>query len=160
MGILTTNLAETTDTNGAFCLVEATAAPGTEPPPHVHSREDEFFYVLEGEFNMYVGKEAYKVKTGECIFLPRLKPHAFVICSPQLRVLTLFTPGGIEEAFRSATTPAEKLGLPADAVTYSKADLEKTAQRFGKYGIRLLTPDEVADQLPLYPKSLPSNSSK
>jgi quercetin dioxygenase-like cupin family protein len=159
MGILTANLAERKDTNGAFCLVEATAAPGTEPPPHVHSREDELFYVLEGEFDMYVGKEAYTLETGECIFLPRFKPHGFVIRSPQLRVLTLFTPGGIEEAFRSMTCPAQKLGLPTNALTYSKADLEQTAQRFSNYGIRLLTPDEVADQLPLYP-TLPSNPNK
>jgi mannose-6-phosphate isomerase-like protein (cupin superfamily) len=68
MGNLTTNLAETKDTNGAFCLVEGTLAPGNEPPPHVHSREDELFYVLEGEFDVYVGEEAFKVETGECIF--------------------------------------------------------------------------------------------
>ena len=46
MGSLTTSLAEHKDTNGAFCLVEATLVPGNEPPPHVHSREDELFYVL------------------------------------------------------------------------------------------------------------------
>jgi len=48
MGMLLTNLAESKDTNGAFFLMEATAAPGTEPPPHVHTREDELFYLLEG----------------------------------------------------------------------------------------------------------------
>ena len=58
LGSLTTNLAEKRDTNGAFCLVEGTLAPGNEPPPHVHSREDELFYVLEGEFDVYVGEEA------------------------------------------------------------------------------------------------------
>ena len=52
---LTTNLAETNETNGAFCLVEATLVPGNEPPPHVHSREDELFFVLEGAFDVYVG---------------------------------------------------------------------------------------------------------
>ena len=56
MGILLTNLVEKKDTNGTFSLLEATLAPGNEPPPHVHSREDELFYVLEGEFDMYVGK--------------------------------------------------------------------------------------------------------
>jgi mannose-6-phosphate isomerase-like protein (cupin superfamily) len=91
-GNLTTNLAEKKDTNGAFFLVEAMLAPGTEPPPHVHTREDELFYVLEGEFDVYVGKEAFKVKTGECVLLPRFRPHAFVIRSPRLRVLALFTP--------------------------------------------------------------------
>ena len=54
MGSLTTSLAEHKDTNGAFCLVEATLVPGNEPPPHVHSREDELFYVLEGAFDAYV----------------------------------------------------------------------------------------------------------
>jgi quercetin dioxygenase-like cupin family protein len=49
MGTLMTNLAETEDTNGPFLLVEGTLVPGTEPPPHVHSREDELFYVLDGE---------------------------------------------------------------------------------------------------------------
>ena len=78
LGSLTTNLAEKKDTNGAFCLVEGALAPGSEPPPHVHTREDELFYVLEGEFDVYVGKEAFKVEAGECVFLLRFTPHAFV----------------------------------------------------------------------------------
>jgi quercetin dioxygenase-like cupin family protein len=113
MGFLQTYLAETADTNGAFCLVEVTLAPGNEPPPHVHSREDELFYVLEGEFDVYVGEEAFKVETGECIFLPRFKPHAWVIRSPRLRILILLTPGGLEDAFRSMSSPAQKLECPA-----------------------------------------------
>ena len=159
-GNLTTNLAEKKDTNGAFFLVEAMLAPGTEPPPHVHTREDELFYVLEGEFDVYVGEEAFKVKTGECVFLPRFRPHAFVIRSPRLRVLALFTPAGLEEAFRGMSTPAQRLELPTGAVTYSTGDLRHTAQRLSEYGARFLAPDEIADQLPLYPKSLPSNAAK
>lgn len=158
MGCLTTNLAETKDTGGAFCLVEATLAPGNEPPPHVHSREDELFYVLEGEFDVYVGKEAFKVQTGECIFLPRFKPHAFVIRSPRLRMLTLFIPGGLEEAFRSMGSPAQKLDLPTGAMTYSQSDFKQTAQRLGEYGAHLLSRDEIAELLPLYPKSVSANA--
>ena len=156
MGSLLTNLAEKEDTNGAFCLVESTLVPGNEPPPHVHSREDELFYVLDGEFDVYVEKEAFKVETGECIFLPRFKPHAFVIRSPRLRLLTLFTPGGFEEAFRSKMLPAQYPDLPTGELTYSTADLKDTAQRLGEHGIRFLAPDEIADQLPLYPKPLPA----
>jgi len=159
-GNLTTNLAEKKDTNGAFFLVEAMLAPGTEPPPHVHTREDELFYVLEGEFDVYVGKEAFKVEAGECVFLPRFKPHAFLIRSPRLHVLALFTPAGLEEAFRSMSTPAQRLELPAGAVTYSTGDLKQTAQRLSDYGARFLTPDDIADQLPVYPKPLPSNAAK
>jgi quercetin dioxygenase-like cupin family protein len=120
-GNLTTNLAEKKDTNGAFFLVEAMLAPGTEPPPHVHTREDELFYVIEGEFDVYVGKEAFKVETGECVFLPRFKPHAFVIRSPRLHVLALFTPAGLEDAFRGMSTPAQRLQLPEQLPLYPKA---------------------------------------
>src|SRR5215469_948174 len=112
MGILLTNLAEKKDTNGAFSLLEATMAPGNEPPPHVHSREDELFYVLEGEFDVYVGDEAFNLNTGEFIFLPRLKPHAFVIRSSRLRVLILYTPGGLEETFRIMSSTAQNLEPP------------------------------------------------
>jgi quercetin dioxygenase-like cupin family protein len=159
-GNLTTNLAETKDTNGAFLLIEATLAPGTEPPPHVHTREDELFYVLEGEFDVYVGEKAFNVKAGECVFMPRFKPHAFVIRSSGLRVLALFTPAGLEEIFRGMSAPAQRLELPTGAVTYSTGDLKQTAQRLLEYGAHFLAPDEVAKQLPLYPKSLPPNARK
>ena len=160
MGNLTTNLAETNDTNGAFCLVGATLVPGNEPPPHVHSREDELFYVLEGAFDVYVGAEAFKVETGECIYLPEFKPHAFVIRSPRLRLLKIFTPGGLEEAFRGTSAPAQRLDLPTGALTYATADVKQTAQRLSAYGVRLLAPDEVAAQLLVYPQALPSNPGK
>ena len=160
MGNLTTNLAEWKDTNGAFLLVEVTLIPGNEPPPHVHSREDELFYVLEGEFDVYVGEEAFNVTTGECIFLPSMKPHAFLIRSPRIRLLTLFSPGGLEEAFRSMSSPAQNLELPTGALTYSMADLKETAERFSEYGIRFLTPDEIANQLPLYPETSRPNPTK
>jgi quercetin dioxygenase-like cupin family protein len=160
MGMLLTNLSETPDTNGAFSLFEATLVPGTEPPPHVHSREDELFYVLEGEFDVYVGKDVFNGKTGECIFLPRFKPHAFIIRSPRLRLLILFAPAGVEEAFRSMSSPAQNLEPPTGALTYSAADLEQTAQRFTASGVRMLAPDEVAHQLPLYPKSVAANARR
>ena len=160
LGMLLTNFAETTDTNGAFALFDATLVPGTEPPPHVHSREDELFYVLEGEFDVYVGKEVFNGKIGECIFLPRFTPHAFVIRSPRLRLLILFAPAGVEEAFRSMSSPAEKLEPPTGALTYSDADMQQTEQRFNASGVRILAPHEVAQQLPLYPQSVPANASK
>ena len=154
MGILLTNLVEKKDTNGAFSLLEAILVPGNEPPPHVHSREDELFYVPEGEFDVYVGEEAFTVKTGEAVFLPQFKPHAFVIRSVRLRVLILYTPGGLEEAFRRMSSPAKNLEPPTKAPNYSMTDLDQTAGRFTEYGVQILAPDEVAERLPLYPKLL------
>src|SRR4029077_10406713 len=106
------------------------------------------------------GKEAFKVEAGECVFLPRFKPHAFVIRSPRLHVLALFTPAGLEEAFRGMSTPAQRLELPTGTVTYSTGNLEQTGQRLSEYGARFLTPAQVAKQLPLYPKALPTNGSE
>lgn len=150
MGSLLTNLAEAADTN-AYYLMEALLKPGNEPPPHVHSREDELFYVLEGNFDVYVGMDVFTVSQGGCVFLPRSKPHAFIIRTPRLRLLTLFTPGGIEDAFRSKSVPAQTLELPAEAIPYSTGDLEEVAQRMSEHGVRILAPEEIADQLPLYP---------
>jgi hypothetical protein len=117
----------------------------------VHSREDELFYVLEGEFDVYVGEKAFNVEAGECVFLPRFKPHAFVIRSPRLHVLALFTPAGLEEVFRGMSTPAQRLELPTGAVTYSTGDLKQTAQRLSEYG-GATTPTGCG-AMPMYPKS-------
>jgi mannose-6-phosphate isomerase-like protein (cupin superfamily) len=157
MASLTTHLAEKKDTDGAFCLFEANLAKGNEPPPHMHSREDELFYVLEGEFDVYVGEAGFKVAKGECVFLPRLVPHAFAIRSPQIRLLTWFTPAGLQDAFRSASWPAKNLELPKADLTYAKSDPKQIAQPFTNYRVRFLTPEEIADEWLLYPKPLPSN---
>ncbi|MEI9978078.1 MAG: cupin domain-containing protein [Edaphobacter sp.] len=154
MNNLTTYLAEKKDTDGQFGLMEAVLVPGNEPPPHIHAREDELYYVLEGEFDVYAGKDAFKVKQGECVFLPRLIPHGFKIRSPKLRLLLIITPGGLEGAFRGMASPAERIDLPSGMQTYATADLSKAVQVFEEYGVRLLSPDEVPTELPLYPEPL------
>jgi hypothetical protein len=58
------------------------------------------------------------------------------------------------------STPAQRLELPTGAVTYSTGDLKETAKRLREYGAHFLTPAEVTEQLPVYPKSLPSNAAK
>ena len=155
MSNLTTYLVEEEDSNGDFSLIEAVMEPGNEPPPHVQSREDEMYYILEGEVDVYVGEEAFKVQTGECVFLPKLKPHAFVIRSSRIRLLLIITPGGLEEAFRSTASPAQSLDLPVGMPTYSTTDLKQTAQRFIEYGVHFLEPDEIEELLPLYPNPFP-----
>jgi len=96
----------------------------------------------------------------ECIFCPKLKPPAFAIRSPRGRVLILVSPGGLEGAFRSESSPAQNLDLPTEAPTYLTTYLKQGAQRFGEYGVRFLTPDEIADQLPQFPKPLPPNPGR
>ena len=150
-GILSTLLATDDDTGGAFELVLSNMRSGTEPPPHVHTHEHEFMYVLDGNLDVYVGNEVFQVGPGECAFLPQGRPHAFIIRSLEIRMLVFITPGGFTKAFASMTTPAEKLEIPSDSVTYATADLEETMKVFLKHGVRFLSSEEITDAMPAFP---------
>jgi quercetin dioxygenase-like cupin family protein len=150
MGSLLTFLAESKDTGGGFALLEFTLKPGHEPPPHVHEREDELFYVLEGAFDVFVGGETFKLRAGGCVFMPRLRPHGFIIRSPRFRMLALFQPGGIEGYFRSRSTSPAELDLPGEAITYATADVEPVVRDLAGYGVRVRSPDQITEQMPLY----------
>jgi hypothetical protein len=124
---------------------------GTEPPPHVHEREDEMFYVLEGIIDVYVGDECFRAAAGECVFLPKRKAHAFKIHSPEIHMLALMTPGGFMNATASMATPAQSLAIPPDdGITYATVNLDETMKVFAKYGVRFLAPDEIALELSRY----------
>ena len=149
-GILSTQLATDEDTEGAFDLVLSNMRSGTEPPPHVHTREHEFFYVLDGKLDAYVGDNVFHVGPGECAFLPLGTPHAFIIRSPEIRMLVLVSPGGLMKCIASMAVPAEKMEIPSDTVTYATADLEETIKIFLKHGLRFLSPEEIADEMPAF----------
>jgi mannose-6-phosphate isomerase-like protein (cupin superfamily) len=103
-------------TNGAFGLVESLIVPGFSPPMHVHHREDESFYVLEGTVRMQCGDRTFEATAGAFVFLPRGVPHSFVVeGDTPARMLTLMTPGGGEAFFQEAGRPAERVGLPPAA---------------------------------------------
>ena len=152
-GMLHSLMAGTADNNGAFDFVISRMRRGTEPPPHIHSREDEFFYALSGKIRMYVGGEVYSVRAGECIFLPRGKPHAWLIASAEIQKITVVIPGGFNDALNKLGVPAGRMEVPndVDTVTYGNADLTETIKVFEQYGVRLLTPDEISKEMPEYP---------
>jgi quercetin dioxygenase-like cupin family protein len=83
-------------------VVEVEIKPGEEPPMHVHSREDEWFYVLEGDATFHVGEETYRAPTGTFISMPRAIPHTFTVQSASARFLMLNAPGGFERMFELA----------------------------------------------------------
>jgi hypothetical protein len=127
--------------------------PGTEPPPHVHTREDEFLYILSGELRAYSDGKVFSLTAGECIFLPRRKPHAWLITSDEAKLSLVVTPGGFLDALNKLSTQAGRMDLPAspNTVTYATADLTETIQVFQQYGIGLLTPDEIRAEMPQFP---------
>jgi mannose-6-phosphate isomerase-like protein (cupin superfamily) len=152
-GILVSQMAATADNNGAFDLVISKNRRGTEPPPHVHAREDEFFYVLSGRMQVYVDGEVFAVAAGECMFLPRRRPHAWLITSEEAHLILLVVPGGFLDAINKMNAPAERMEVPTDVeiVTYANADLTETIQVFEQHGIRFLTAEEIRTEMPQYP---------
>jgi len=88
------------DTDRRYMIMEATVPPGGGPPPHVHAREDEGFYVLEGEFAFEADGETVRAGAGTFLNLPKGSRHTFrnVGAAPG-RMLILCAPAGIEAFF-------------------------------------------------------------
>ena len=132
-GSLMTFLATGEDTHGQFALIEAVTRRGNVPPPHIHHREDEIFYVLEGDVVVSVGDRTIKGRSGTMFFLPRDVPHSFTIESEQSRMLILLTPAGLEGWFKEFSVPAPAMTLPpADEPEYRELQrMLEAAPRFG-----------------------------
>jgi len=87
-------------TGGVFSLVECTLEPGRLVPPHVHTREDEYTYVLEGEIGIRIGDQIVQATAGCTVVKPRGIPHTFWNAGPQpARTLDPIAPGGFETYF-------------------------------------------------------------
>jgi mannose-6-phosphate isomerase-like protein (cupin superfamily) len=154
MGNVMTFLVNSEQTGGAFSVTEYLSKPGNEPPAHVHDREDEFLYVLEGRIDAYVGKEVFAAGRNEGVYLPKFIPHTFRILTPQLRMLIWISPGGVEGYFREMSEPARSLGLPEHQANYAEVDMEHALREGKKRGISFLSPEEIRQQMPPLAKFL------
>lgn len=86
------------DTGGALAVCETVTPPQAGPPPHLHQREDESFYVLEGEFEFYVGSEVISASAGSYVLAPRNIPHRFRnVGETPGRLLIVCQPAGFEK---------------------------------------------------------------
>lgn len=138
-GWLMTFLATAEDTQGKFALIESVGRKGNGPPPHIHHREEETFYVLEGEMTVLVGDRTIKATPGTMVIVPRHTVHSFVIESEQLRCLNLLTPAGMEGWFKEFSVPAPGMTLPApEEPSYSK--IQEMLAAAPKYGIEFVLP--------------------
>ncbi len=100
-GTLAVIKATAADTGGQMTIVEITEAPGAEAPLHLHHREDEAFWILEGEVTFEVGNTVIEAHAGDYLFGPRDIPHRYTVGPSGCRMLFIFTPGGFEEVLRS-----------------------------------------------------------
>jgi quercetin dioxygenase-like cupin family protein len=136
-GWLMTFLATAEDTEGKFALIESVGRKGNAPPPHIHHREDESFYVLEGEMTVSIGDRTVKAAPGTLVTVPRDTVHSFVIESEELRVLTLLTPAGMEGWFKEFSVPATAMTLPPPAEP-SYSDIHKMLAAAPRFGIEFV----------------------
>lgn len=103
--------ATTDETGGSLAVFETAVASRQGPPLHVHRREDEFWYILEGDFRFRADDELLAAPQGSFVFVPRGTRHCFQNTGDGLgRVLVGFTPGGMERFFE------EHAGLPPGPV--------------------------------------------
>jgi len=103
-------------TGGSYFTLEAFVPPGGGPPLHIHHREDEMFYILEGECSIQIGDARRQAKTGDLVSAPRGVAHAYRNESAnQLRMLVTFTPAGMDEYFfKTLETARELTAAPPD----------------------------------------------
>ena len=132
-------LATGEQTGGTYALSEARVLPGGGPPPHIHHREDEAFFVLEGEITFMLGDRKVVAKSGAFIQGPRGIPHAFKNESNvPARMLILVTPPGFEKFLAEFAQPVASFESPPVPVT--PADIQKLLVIAPKYGIEILPP--------------------
>ncbi|WP_313949557.1 cupin domain-containing protein [Frankia sp. AvcI1] len=95
-------------TGGSLSFLEASIPPGSGPPPHIHTLEDEAFYILSGSLEFRSGGQSRQVGTGDFIHVPRGVGHSFRNNGVHaVRMVFLYTPGGFENFFVEAGEPAE-----------------------------------------------------
>lgn len=132
-------LATGKDTNGKYALWEAIVPPGGGPPPHVHSREEEGFFILEGEITFTVNEEKIVAKAGTFANMPVGTPHSFKNESSQTaKMLISVAPAGLEQMFFEVGVPLAEGALTA--LPPSHEEIEKLLKIASKYGVEILLP--------------------
>jgi quercetin dioxygenase-like cupin family protein len=127
------------DTGGVFALEELTSYTRFGPPPHIHHREDESYYILEGEFEFLADGRTFTAGPGSFVYLPkgRLHMHKNAGDTPA-RALVLLAPAGVEKFIEEAGAPATD--VPSVPPIPELPELQKAVETAQKYGIEVPPP--------------------
>lgn len=138
LGALLTIKASAEQTDGRVCVIDHVGPPGGSPP-HVHKREDEWFYVLDGHITFQVGDAVASAGPGSFVYGPRDVPHSFVIDGDGgARFLLVTEPAGFEGFVRELGTPAASRTLPPP--TLALPDPALMIATAATYGMEILGP--------------------
>jgi len=117
-----------TESAGELTVIENVIDAGSGPPLHVHTKENESYFVLEGQFELVCGDKTVRGGPGTFVHSPRGIPHRYQnIGSTPGRVLISFTPAGIEGFF-------EEMGNQKELTPQIMMEISK------KYGITVMPP--------------------
>lgn len=132
-------LATGAETNGKYAQLEAIIGPGGGPPPHIHSREEEAFYILEGEITFQVGDQTIVATPGMFANIPVGTLHSFRNNGkkPAIMLITI-APAGLEQMFF-------EFGVPVVAGTTSappptQEEIMKLLEIAPRYGVEIKLP--------------------
>ena len=123
------------ETGGAYSLFETQTPPQAGSPRHIEHREEEAFFVLEGEYTFTHGDERLILGPGEHLLVQRGTPHSFMNSGDTMaRMLITTSPGGLHEQFFN------EVGVPVDQEPAGPPDFGKMVASGMKYGIEILPP--------------------
>jgi quercetin dioxygenase-like cupin family protein len=122
------------DTQGKYSLLEITVPPQNGPPLHIHNREDESYYVIDGQFSIQNGDDTISANTGTYIFIPKGRPNTYKnVGNNPGKLLIMYTPPGAEKAF-------EELGQPIDEEQQQASkppDMNKLMETIKRYDMEI-----------------------
>lgn len=124
---------------GRMSMIEIIVHPGGGPPPHIHRREEETFYVLEGTVQFWVDGKIINAPAGSTVFAPRDVPHRFCnVTTKPARFLVVITPANLDPFFAEFSTPiADRNAVPPPP---SPEQIGKLLGTCGQYGIEIVQP--------------------
>jgi mannose-6-phosphate isomerase-like protein (cupin superfamily) len=141
IGSLFERLASAAETDGGLDVSLVTQPPGVATPLHVHTREAEAFFLLDGTMSYQAGSTLYRLSAGYFIYLPKGVPHAFrVTGTSPVRFLGLIVPGGLMDLYDEVGMPATERRLPGLDGPPVDEQIRRWNEVSPRYGLRVVGP--------------------